>query len=172
MTEWWGRSHVVQLFCNYSSVNQMNSGCLTSNYPTRSWFLAGRKKTQYSLLQKLKEISTNWYHSSFQSKHINTNKWQRRNAGILSLWRSAPITTTPKGFFNHSLVLNTTNALLFLKCNLSLWWGKIACIHHMSQGASFSCQIRKNDLICRRWRDVYRALCRAKTAFNLTIDPG
>lgn len=40
---WWGKIH-AKCICNSSLIMKMNSGCLTSNYPTRSWFQARKKE--------------------------------------------------------------------------------------------------------------------------------
>lgn len=43
------RENSCECICNYSLINQMNSGCLTSNYPTRSLFQARKKKAKETI---------------------------------------------------------------------------------------------------------------------------
>lgn len=116
------RENSCECICNYSLINQMNSGCLTSNYPTRSLFQARKKKAKetitISVTIKKKKLRTK---CRFDAQIFTTTQVFHQDE-LQEQWPTGASSIIIKGSREQSF------PPLMLFHMLRLWGG---CVHHI-----------------------------------------
>lgn len=145
-----GRAHINQsvmrkdsrkCISNYILINGMNSGCLTSNYPTRSWFQA-RKKQKETLLLQYNKTNCRFYVQKHTTRVFYQDKLQEQ-------WPTRASSIILKGSGEQKPLVDAglRASSLGRPCSHTRW----NLIHSQLFQSDYK------DLICQSWFKHYRA---------------